>query len=190
MTLIPLEEYRSSIVWSLKPEEAQAIETLSDEAFSALLYENSHAILGEITSIEPRKAFPISGLKCDKYAENRIALVGEAAHVIPPIGAQGMNLGLRDAAHLIDILIKHPDLSKSSNQITLHYNQSRKSDILSRTYVVDFLNKSLLLNNISLKSIRSAGLSIMRKCKSMRQFIMQQGLGDEHSLPSLMKTKP
>lgn len=187
MTLIPLEENRSSLVWSLTPKEASRITALDDDEFSSLLFENSHAILGEITSVEPRKAFPITGLKLDKFAENRIALVGEAAHVIPPIGAQGMNLGLRDAAHLIDILKNAVSNHDLIAKITDEYNKSRKTDIMSRTFVIDMLNKSLLLNNISLRSIRTAGLTILRNFKSMRQMIMQQGLGDEMNLPSLMK---
>lgn len=187
MTLIPLEENRSSLVWSLTPKEASRITALDDDEFSRLLYENSHAILGEITSVEPRKAFPITGLKLDKFAENRIALVGEAAHVIPPIGAQGMNLGLRDAAHLIDILKNAPSNHDLIAKITDEYNKSRKTDIMSRTFVIDMLNKSLLLNNISLRSIRTAGLTILRNSKSMRQMIMQQGLGEKQSLPELMK---
>ena len=187
MTLIPLEEYRSSLVWSLTPKEATRITTLSDEEFKTLLFEYSHAILGKITSLAPRKAFPITGLKLNKFAENRIALVGEAAHVVPPIGAQGMNLGLRDAAHLVDILKVIPSAKTQITTITDEYNKTRKTDIYSRTFVIDLLNKSLLLNNISLRTIRSAGLSILRNVKSMRQMIMQQGLGDEMSLPSLMK---
>ncbi|GAA6212094.1 UbiH/UbiF family hydroxylase [Hyphomicrobiales bacterium 4NK60-0047b] len=187
MTLIPLEEHRSSLVWSLTPEDAKKIVVLDDQQFSSLLFKNSHAILGTITSVEPRVAFPISGLKLEKFAENKIALVGEAAHVIPPIGAQGMNLGLRDAAHLAEILKDHTSLKGQIRTIEEKYNVSRKADILSRTFVVDILNKSLLLNNISLKSVRSAGLTAMRNFKSLRQLIMQQGLGDEQSLPSLMK---
>ena len=187
MTLIPLKEYRSSLVWSLTPKEASRITALDDDEFSSLLFENSHAILGKITSVEPRKAFPITGLKLNKFAENRIALVGEAAHVIPPIGAQGMNLGLRDAAHLVDILKETPTNKVQISKITDTYNNARKTDIFSRTFVIDMLNKSLLLNNISLRSLRTTGLTILRNFKSMRQIIMQQGLGDEMSLPSLMK---
>ncbi len=187
MTLIPLEEYRSSLVWSLTPEEAKNVVTLNDEEFKSHLYDYSHAILGEITSLEPRVAFPISGLKVENFAQQKIALVGEAAHVIPPIGAQGMNLGLRDAAHLSDVLKNYPSLEGHLNEIEEKYNISRKSDVSSRTFVVDMLNKSLLLNNISLKTVRSAGLSALRNFKSLRQLIMQQGLGDEHNLPQLMK---
>lgn len=189
MTLIPLEEYRSSLVWSLTPEEAKRIASLNDEEFSAVLYENSHAILGDITSLEPRVAFPISGLKVEKFAQNNIALVGESAHVIPPIGAQGMNLGLRDAAHLSEILKSYSSLGDNLNEIQDKYNASRKSDVASRTFVVDMLNKSLLLNDISLKTIRSTGLTALRNFKSLRQMIMQQGLGDEHSLPQLMRAE-
>lgn len=188
MTLIPLEEHRSSLVWSLTPQDAEKVVALDDQQFSSLLYENSHAILGTITSVEPRVAFPISGLKLEKFAENKIALVGEAAHVIPPIGAQGMNLGLRDAAHLAEILKDHASLKGKIQTIEAKYNVSRKSDIFSRTFVVDILNKSLLLNNISLKTMRSAGLTALRNFKQLRQMIMQQGLGDEQSLPELMKT--
>ena len=100
-----------------------------------------------------------------------------------------MNLGLRDAAHLSEILKSYSSLGDNLNEIQDEYNASRKSDVASRTFVVDMLNKSLLLNDISLKTIRSTGLTALRNFKSLRQMIMQQGLGDEHSLPQLMRAE-
>lgn len=187
MTLIPLEEYRSSLVWSLTPDEAKQVVSLNDEEFSQKLFEYSHSILGQITNVEPRVAFPISGLQLDKFAANRIALVGEAAHVIPPIGAQGMNLGLRDAAHLVNIFKNVSDLNQDLTHYLDEYTNSRKSDIWSRTFVIDVLNKSLLMNYLPLKTLRSTGLNLLRSFKSLRQYIMQQGLGEDKSLPPLMR---
>ncbi|HEY5215645.1 MAG TPA: FAD-dependent monooxygenase, partial [Pseudolabrys sp.] len=97
-TLVPLPGSRSSLVWVLDPIHADEIAALDDAALSAEIERASHSILGKI-EIEPgRGLFPLGVVTAKRFGDRRIALVGEAAHVIPPIGAQGLNLGLRDAA--------------------------------------------------------------------------------------------
>lgn len=186
MTLIPLEEYHSSLVWSLNPAEATEVTKLNDDQFKDLLYQHSHAILGKITSTEKRVAFPISGLKVKTFAANRIALVGEAAHIVPPIGAQGMNLGLRDAAFLAE-LIKTTKLNSDLSEFQEAYNKARRSDVWSRTTTIDLLNKSLLLPYLPLKALRTIGLNLIGTIKPLRQYIMQQGLGGSDTLPDMMR---
>lgn len=187
MTLIPLTEYHSSLVWSLKPDEAVEITKLNDEQFKDLLYKYSHAILGKITSAEKRVSFPISGLKVKSFAANRIALVGEAAHIVPPIGAQGMNLGLRDAAFLTELL-QDVNLQEDITEFEEAYNKARRSDVWSRTTTIDLLNKSLLLPYLPLKTIRTLGLNIINSMKPLRNYIMQQGLGGSDTLPKMMRS--
>ena len=188
LTLIPLTPNRASLVWSLTPKEAESIAALSDKEFCDKLYETTHAIWGKITHAEKRAVFPIKGLRLDQYAAQRIALVGEAAHVIPPIGAQGLNLGLRDVACLIDSLTTITDLTNQADQLEQSYTNKRRQDVWSRTWVVDLLNKSLLLSFMPLKATRIAGLNAIKASQTLRQTLMKEGLTGAGKLPSLMQT--
>ena len=95
---VPLPGERSSIVWVLKPDEAARLKNLNDEALALAAEQQSHSILGKLTIAPGRHVFPLAIENPDHLAAKRIALVGESAHVLPPIGAQGLNMGLRDAA--------------------------------------------------------------------------------------------
>ena len=97
-TLVPLPGERSSLVCVVEPAEAERIAALDDAALDDEIERRSHSILGKITVEPGRGVFRSRSRRCGRFAQNRIALVGEAAHLIPPIGAQGLNLGLRDAA--------------------------------------------------------------------------------------------
>src|ERR1019366_6671552 len=104
-TLVPLPGLRSSLVWVLDPAQADVIAALDDAELAAEIERASHSILGKI-AVEPgRGVFPLSVATARRFGDKRIALVGEAAHVIPPIGAQGLNLGLRDAASIGELAV-------------------------------------------------------------------------------------
>ena len=101
---VPLPGDRCSVVWVATPKEAERLIALSDDELSAATEAQSHSILGRI-GVEPgRHLFPLSIEQPRQFARHRVALVGEAAHVIPPIGAQGLNMGLRDASDIADIV--------------------------------------------------------------------------------------
>ncbi len=182
LTLIPLSENHSSIVWSLPPPIAKTTAALPDEEFCIELSKASHKILGKIQKVGKRTAFPISCLKVDAFAANRIALVGEAAHALPPIGAQGLNLGVRDCADLVNSIDENvqntPNQSDPGAKAILDaYNKSRKHDVWSRTYSTDMLNKSLLYQFLPLKAARYAGLHLIKQLSPLRKLMMQEGLG-------------
>src|SRR5450759_1420175 len=104
-TLVPLPGLRSSLVWVLDPAQADVIAALDDVELAAEIERASHSILGKI-AVEPgRGVFPLSVATAKRFGARRIALVGEAAHVIPPIGAQGLNLGLRDVASISELAV-------------------------------------------------------------------------------------
>src|SRR5437763_3904841 len=97
-TTVPLPDRRSSLVWMERPRRALALMALDDAALAAEIQIASHGNLGRISDLGPRGAFPISGLRARTMARNRVMLIGEAGHVVPPVGAQGLNMSLRDAA--------------------------------------------------------------------------------------------
>ena len=100
-TLVPLAGKRSSLVWAMRPQEVDAFKALDDAALSLRVEQKMHSMLGKIDIDTPRQFYPLSGQTPEKFAAHRIMLVGEAAHVFPPIGAQGLNLGLRDVEEAV-----------------------------------------------------------------------------------------
>ncbi|MDH3580878.1 MAG: FAD-dependent monooxygenase, partial [Hyphomicrobiales bacterium] len=148
-----------------------------------------HGILGSVSQVGPRAHFPLAGLTPQVFARNRIALVGEAAHVFPPIGAQGLNLGFRDAAALAE-QVGHAlanDGDPGAAAVMSAYNRNRRSDVLTRTAAVDLLNRSLLSGLLPLQMARGAGLHLLKSIAPLRQFIMRQGVAPSRNLPPLMR---
>ena len=190
LTLIPLKENHASLVWSLNPIEAERVTKLDDNRFCHELYEATHAIWGDIKNPGKRATFPISGLRVDKFAANRIALIGEAAHVVPPIGAQGLNLSLRDIAVLRDVMNKrHAFKDSDFDAIEEAYNEGRKQDVWSRTTIIDWLNKSLLSSFLPLSTARIIGLNVLNASRTARESLMHAGLYGKGPLPSLMNAR-
>jgi len=190
-TTVPLPGNCSSLVWVETPEETARLMELGDGEFVHEIERRLHGILGTVTHTGPRAAFPLSGLMPSCFARNRIALVGEAAHVIPPIGAQGLNLGFRDAATLAGLAgnaLSH-GRDPGGDDIMHAYNKARRSDIYSRALAVDIANRSLISNLLPLQALRSAGLHILGNIAPLRRFIMRQGVAPDMGLPELMQSQ-
>ncbi len=189
LTLVPLEGNRSGLVWIERPEDADEIVKLSDQEFCRELETQSDSVLGKISVPSPRGLFPICGLTARHFAKNRILLVGESAHVLPPIGAQGLNLGLRDAA-LVAELIEDAHLSNEdigSDQLMHTYDRRRRLDIFPRTVVVDLLNRSLIHNFAPLQGARGLGLFMLNHISPLRRQVMQRGMQPLKDVPRVMQ---
>lgn len=175
---VPLPGDRCSVVWVNTPKEAGRLFALDDEALSAAAEKQSHSILGRV-HVEPgRHMFPLAIERPHRYAERRIALVGEAAHVVPPIGAQGLNLGLRDAMDIAAIVAKAAAAGEDvgAPQVLTRYAAARRADILSRTFVIDIANRSLLSDFLPVQSLRAAGMHMMGAIGPLRRLAMREGL--------------
>jgi 2-octaprenyl-6-methoxyphenol hydroxylase len=175
---VPLPENRCSVVWVAAPIEAERLMALSDEALSEAAEKQSHSILGRI-QIEPgRHLFPLAIEQPAKLARHRIVLIGEAAHVVPPIGAQGLNMGLRDAADIADIMRDAvlSDEDPGSPQVLDRYAWARRADVMSRTFAIDLANRSLLSDFLPLQSLRAAGLHLIGSFGPLRRIAMREGL--------------
>jgi 2-octaprenyl-6-methoxyphenol hydroxylase len=151
---------------------------LSDEELSDAAEARSHSILGRL-QIEPgRHLFPLAIEQPEQIAKDRIALIGEAAHVIPPIGAQGLNMGLRDAADIVRVMREalesndDPGTAKVLNR----YISARRADIASRTFVIDIANRSLLSELLPMQSLRAAGLHLVGSFGPLRRLAMREGM--------------
>jgi 2-octaprenyl-6-methoxyphenol hydroxylase len=175
---VPLPGDRCSVVWVAAPQEAERLIALSDDELSEAAEKQSHSILGRI-KVEPgRHLFPLAIEQPRQFALHRIALVGEAAHVLPPIGAQGLNMGLRDAADIADI-VRDAMLSgedPGAPQVLKRYNSARRADIASRTFAIDIANRSLLCDFLPMQSLRAAGLHLIGSFGPLRRLAMREGL--------------
>jgi 2-octaprenyl-6-methoxyphenol hydroxylase len=189
LTTVPMAGSWSSLVWVERPEEATRLEGLPHDLFAAELEQRLQGLLGNISEIRPRSVFPLSGLTADRLSHRRVALVGEAAHVLPPIGAQGLNLGFRDAAVLADVAgaAKASGDDPGADGTLAAYATRRAGDVLSRTMAVDLLNRSLLSEFLPLHLARGAGLYLLGAFPALRHLAMREGMQPSVTLPRLMR---
>jgi 2-octaprenyl-6-methoxyphenol hydroxylase len=175
---VPLPSDRCSVVWVAAPKEAERLIALSDDELSDAAEKQSHSILGRI-AVEPgRHLFPLGIERPGQFAKDRIALIGEAAHVLPPIGAQGLNMGLRDASDIADI-VRDAMLSgedPGAPQVLKRYDSARRADVASRTFAIDMANRSLLSDFLPMQTLRAAGLHIIGAWGPLRRIAMREGL--------------
>jgi 2-octaprenyl-6-methoxyphenol hydroxylase len=182
---VPLPGDRCSVVWVASPKEAERLHALPDEALSEAAERQSHSILGR-TTVEPgRHLFPLAIEQPGQFAQRRIVLIGEAAHVIPPIGAQGLNMGLRDAADIADIVREAIAAGEDpgARQVLRRYDWARRADVLSRTLVIDIANRSLLSDFLPMQSLRAAGLHLIGSFAPLRRLAMREGLAPSWRSP-------
>lgn len=175
---VPLPGERSSVVWVSSRKEAERLIALSDDELSEAAEAQSHSILGRVRIESGRHLFPLAIEQPWRFAQRRIALVGEAAHVLPPIGAQGLNMGLRDAADIAAIVHEaiaagdDPGASRALDR----YNWARRADVTSRTFVIDLANRSLLSDFLPVQSMRATGLHLLGSIGPLRRMAMREGL--------------
>ena len=138
-TQVPLPGPRSSLVWVQKPDAAAAALALSPEELSLAVEQRMQSILGKVTVEGTAQSFPLSGMAAKAFGKDRAILIGEAAHAFPPIGAQGLNLSLRDIMAATSLL---SDLPTIPDDFGARYDRRRRADVLTRTVSVDLLNRS------------------------------------------------
>ena len=175
---VPLPGDRCSIVWVSAPADAERLRGLSDEDLSAAIEKQSHSILGRMIVEPGRNLFPLAIERPKSFGRDRIALVGEAAHVVPPIGAQGLNLGLRDAADIARLASEAIAAGQDpgADEVLRRYDRARRPDILSRTFAIDIANRSLLNDFLPLQPVRAVGMHLLGAVGPLRRFAMREGL--------------
>lgn len=174
-TQVPLPGNRSSLVWVVNPDTARDLAALDDDILSVHIEQRMQSMLGRV-SVEPgRQIYPLGAVLPDRFARNRVALVGEAAHVFPPIGAQGLNLGIRDVRDLAEIVSKNRDDPGSERALSA-YDRKRRPDVLARAGAVNLLNISLLSDMLPAQLVRSAGLGVISGLSPLRALFMREGM--------------
>jgi 2-octaprenyl-6-methoxyphenol hydroxylase len=182
-TLAPLPAsdgapHRSSLVWVMSEEEARRREALDDEALSLEIERQARSILGAMRLTSERGFFPMVRQIVPRIAAERLALIGDAAHAFPPIGAQGLNLGLRDVEAIVGLAraARAAGRDIGGPEVLSEYERARRPDIAMRTGVVDSLSRALLTQFAPLDFARGAGLAALSAIGPLRRFVMREGV--------------
>jgi 2-octaprenyl-6-methoxyphenol hydroxylase len=187
-TLVPLPGLRSGLVWVTESEEARRIGALDEPALADQIEQRSHSILGKITVEPGRGQFPLAIETARHCAVHRVALVGEAAHALPPIGAQGFNLSVRDFATLAELVADAHRHGRDPGgaEVTNAYDRARRADTISRKLTVDLLNRSLLSNFLAVQGARGLALYMLDHIGPLRRAFMREGVAPS-AVPRLMR---
>lgn len=191
-TVVPLPGDRSSIVCVVDAGEAGRLLGLDPEAFGLAMERRAGSILGRMRLESGRGSFPLSARTAERFAAERAVLLGEAAHVIPPIGAQGLNLGIRDAATLAELVA---DALRAGQDIggagvTEAYERRRRADVASRTFAVDLFNRSLLTGLVPVHGLRGLAIWLLDRIPPLRHAMMREGIGPTFDVPRLLDGRP
>jgi 2-octaprenyl-6-methoxyphenol hydroxylase len=177
-TLVPLPNGRSSLVWVERRAEAARLAALPAAAFACEVERVSRRALGRVFDVAERACFPLMGLIAREVGKNRVVLLGEAAHVAPPIGAQGLNLGFRDVAALVELAKEARANGEDigGDHLLRRYSAARRADMVTRTLGADMLNRSLLSGFLPLSPARGAGLYALGAIGPLRRAVMRRGI--------------
>ena len=182
-TTVPLADGRSSLVWMMRRERAEALAPEAGapaptKAFVDALQAQVGGFLGTLSDVAAPRPVPLTLMLAERYAGPRVLLVGEAAHAFPPIGAQGLNLGLRDAAAAVRLVAEAVNAGRDpgATAVTERYHRRRWLDIQARTRGVDLLNRSLIDDLPVLPMLRGAGLHVLSALPALRRAVMRQGM--------------
>lgn len=174
-TQVPLPGNRSSLVWSMDPARIEEVLALTRAELNSRVETRMSSLLGQVEVEDGFQSYPMSSLIARSFAKGRILLIGEAAHAFPPIGAQGLNLGIRDVEQAISCISQAggPENSKAA---ALSFDQRRRMDVSSRTFGVDLLNRTLLTSFLPAQLLRAGGLAALEAIKPLKLLAMKEGM--------------
>ncbi|MFT3973126.1 MAG: FAD-dependent monooxygenase [Amaricoccus sp.] len=178
-TLVPLPDRddgpASSVVWMETGPRAAALAALPEAEFNAALAARACGVLGAIRLTSPRRIWPIISQLADRLDGPRTALIAEAAHVVPPIGAQGLNMSLADLAALRDLVVGAADIG--APELLARYHRKRHRETALRVAGIDALNRAAMAEPRPLRDLRRAGLAALHGLPPLRHAAMRLGLG-------------
>lgn len=179
-TLVPLPDRdglpSSAIVWMERGPEAERLAALPLPAFEAALNERSTGVLGHLSVVTGRQCWPIISQLADRFHGERVALIAEAAHVVPPIGAQGLNMSLADLGALVDLCVDHR-ADPGTAEMLARFSRARWPEVKARVTGIDLLNRASMVSARPLRDLRAAALGSLYAVKPVRKLLMRAGLG-------------
>lgn len=181
--------HRSALVWTVAESDAAAVLRMSDAAFLAEARQRMGGVLGEIALASPRSSFPLGFHHTARIVENRLALVGDAAHGIHPIAGQGLNLGLRDAAALIECVSDgmRLGLDPGDAQVLARYERWRASDGLMVALATDGLTRLFGVPGRAASAVRRLGMAGVQRAAPLKRWFMDEARGVSGKLPGLLE---
>jgi 2-octaprenyl-6-methoxyphenol hydroxylase len=187
--ILPLKDHRSSIVWTEESAEAERIIALSDEAFHAELERRFGLRLGDIRIVGPRRAYPLGLSVARAFVAPRLALVGDAAHVIHPIAGQGLNMGLRDVAALAEVIVDAArlGLDPGASDVLDRYQRWRRFDTMTMGLATDGLNRLFSNRSDVLRLVRDVGLGLVDRLPALKDVFIREAAGLTGDVPKLLR---
>jgi 2-octaprenylphenol hydroxylase len=177
-----------AIVWTTTPEEAAWGTAANDAEFCARLTAAFEARLGAVLETTPRLGFPLVRRHAGTYAAGRVALVGDAAHVIHPLAGQGLNLGLLDAAVIAELLANASPAALAHPQTLLRrYSRQRRPGNLTMIALTEALNEGFARTNPLLAGLRRMGLSLTERTAPLKRLLIAHAMGERGDLPRLAR---
>jgi 2-octaprenyl-6-methoxyphenol hydroxylase len=187
--ILPLKGARSSIVWTEQTRDAERIVALPDDAFHAELEERFKLHLGEIKAVGARRVHPLGFFVARSFIADRIALVGDAAHVIHPIAGQGLNMGLKDVAALAEVIVDAARLGLDPGTATVleRYQRWRRFDTVAMGLATDGLNRLFSNRSDMLRLARDIGLGLVDRVPNLKRLLMREAAGLVGEVPRLLR---
>ncbi|MFN4059916.1 MAG: UbiH/UbiF/VisC/COQ6 family ubiquinone biosynthesis hydroxylase [Paracoccus hibiscisoli] len=179
LAILPLPGNRSNVVWSETAANATAIAALDDRAFLEVLRPRFGDFLGDLSLAGPRFSYPLSLSLAERYAADRVALVGDAAHGVHPIAGQGLNLGLRDVAALAQVLVDAARRGEDigSPLVLERYQAWRRPDATTLALGMDGVNRLFATDDAAVSGLRALGMGVVQAVPALRRGFMRQAAG-------------
>ncbi|MDF0517268.1 ubiquinone biosynthesis hydroxylase [Bradyrhizobium yuanmingense] len=187
--ILPLTGKRSSLVWTERRTEAARIIALGDEEFHAELEQRFGLHLGEVKVLDKPRAFPLSYFVARSFIAERLALVGDAAHVIHPIAGQGLNMGLKDVAALAEVVVDAARLGLDIGgaDVLERYQRWRRFDTMAMGVATNSLNFLFSNQSTLLRTVRDIGLGLVDRAPPLKNLFIRQAAGLTGEVPRLLK---
>jgi len=187
--ILPLTGNRVSIVWTETTREAERMVALPDEAFHDELEKRFGLHLGDLKVVGPRRAFPLGLFTARSFIGERLALIGDAAHIIHPIAGQGLNMGLRDVAALAEAVADAARLGLDigAADVLERYQRWRRFDTMTMGVATDGLNKLFSNHSDVLRLARDVGLGMVERLPALKRVFIREAAGFTGDVPKLLK---
>ncbi len=187
--ILPLTGRRSSLVWTERRREAARLLALPEQDFQYELESRFGLELGEVRPLDKPRAFPLGYFVARSFVADRLALVGDAAHVIHPIAGQGLNLGLKDVAALAEVIVDAARLGIDIGQVDVleRYQRWRRFDTMAMGVATNSLNMLFSNRSTLLRSVRDIGLGIVDRLPPLKSAFIRQAAGLSGEVPRLLK---